>query len=82
VNKYKEQLKNIPSRSTAQSYKTSDTGKPAVSTGTKSGTKPAIPKSAKKCPKCKDGKLLERKGSKGVFYGCSNYPDCKHTENK
>lgn len=30
-----------------------------------------------KCPKCKEGNLLERKTkSKRVFYGCSNYPGC------
>jgi len=29
-----------------------------------------------KCPKCKDGKILERKGIFGIFYSCSNYPDC------
>ncbi|MCC1496832.1 type I DNA topoisomerase [Alcanivorax sp. 1008] len=31
------------------------------------------------CPKCKKGKMRERKGVKGTFYGCSNYPKCKHT---
>jgi DNA topoisomerase I len=31
-----------------------------------------------KCPKCKEGDLIERKTKKGkrTFYGCSNYPDC------
>ncbi len=31
-----------------------------------------------KCPKCKEGNLIERKTKKGkrVFYGCSKYPDC------
>jgi len=30
-----------------------------------------------KCPKC-DGDVIKRSspGSRGVFYGCSNYPDC------
>ena len=29
------------------------------------------------CPKCKDGKVIERKTKKGkIFYGCSNYPKC------
>ncbi|MGB2869368.1 MAG: type I DNA topoisomerase [Bacteroidota bacterium] len=31
-----------------------------------------------KCPKCKDGDLVERKTKKGkrTFYGCSRYPAC------
>jgi DNA topoisomerase-1 len=31
-----------------------------------------------KCPKCKDGDLVERKTKKGkrVFYGCTRYPEC------
>ena len=31
-----------------------------------------------KCPKCKDGGLVERKTKKGkrTFYGCSRYPEC------
>mgnify|MGYP005776578553 FL=1 len=29
------------------------------------------------CPKCKDGKVIERKTKRGkIFYGCSNYPKC------
>lgn len=30
------------------------------------------------CPKCKDGQIVERKGSKRkrVFYGCDQYPAC------
>ena len=32
-----------------------------------------------KCPKCDDGKIIERKTRKGkTFYGCSNYPKCKY----
>jgi ssDNA-binding Zn-finger/Zn-ribbon topoisomerase 1 len=30
------------------------------------------------CNKCKDGYMEERKGRFGIFYSCSNYPDCKH----
>lgn len=30
------------------------------------------------CPKC-GGKLVERRGQFGTFYGCSNYPNCKFT---
>ena len=30
------------------------------------------------CPKCKSGKIVERKTKKGKsFYGCNNYPKCK-----
>lgn len=29
------------------------------------------------CPKCKDGKLMERTGKFGKFIACSNYPKCK-----
>lgn len=29
------------------------------------------------CPICKKGVLLKRKGSNGLFWGCSRYPDCK-----
>lgn len=31
------------------------------------------------CPRCKDGKLVERK-AKTDFLGCSNYPKCKFTD--
>lgn len=30
------------------------------------------------CPKC-GGTLVERTGKYGPFYGCSNFPRCKHT---
>lgn len=32
------------------------------------------------CPKC-NGKMIIRNGMYGKFKGCSNYPNCKHTEN-
>ena len=32
-----------------------------------------------RCPDC-GGELVQRSGSKGVFWGCKNYPKCKHTE--
>lgn len=31
-----------------------------------------------KCPKCKKGTMLERKGRYGKFFGCSAYPKCKN----
>ena len=34
----------------------------------------------KDCPKCKEGKLVLRKSIYGSFFGCSNYPKCKYTE--
>lgn len=37
----------------------------------------SIEVSLPKCPECSDGFLKRRKGSKGFFWGCSRYPDCK-----
>lgn len=34
----------------------------------------------KTCPKC-GNKILIKKGAYGDFYGCSNFPKCKYTEN-
>lgn len=33
----------------------------------------------KVCPRC-GGKLTKRTGKHGEFYGCSNFPKCRHTE--
>ncbi|RJQ15514.1 DNA topoisomerase I [Candidatus Woesearchaeota archaeon] len=33
----------------------------------------------KECPKCK-GNLVVRRSVYGEFYGCSNFPKCRHTE--
>ena len=35
------------------------------------------------CPRCKTGRLVERNGRYGPFYGCTNYHSiqCKYTEN-
>lgn len=33
------------------------------------------------CPRC-GGKLVEREGKYGKFFGCSNYPNCKFILNK
>ena len=57
--------------------------KPAVSStrpAAAKSTKPAAPKGAATCPKCKKGKMIERNGAKGKFLGCNGYPDCKHTQ--
>ncbi len=33
-----------------------------------------------KCPRCKEGELVEKKARRGnIFYGCSNYPKCRFT---
>ena len=34
---------------------------------------------ANKCPQC-GGRLVERNGKFGKFYGCSNYPNCRFTK--
>ena len=33
------------------------------------------------CPEC-GGRMVERNGKFGTFYGCSNYPKCRHTQQK
>lgn len=33
------------------------------------------------CPRC-SGRLVERKGKYGAFWGCSNYPNCRYTRQK
>jgi hypothetical protein len=33
------------------------------------------------CPKCKSGYMTKKDGRFGLFYGCSNYPICKHIIN-
>ena len=37
-------------------------------------------KSAAAAPACEDGELVIKHSRYGKFIGCSNYPDCKHTE--
>lgn len=32
------------------------------------------------CPTCEDGDLVIKYGRFGKFIGCSNYPECRHTE--
>ena len=39
-----------------------------------------ISEHAKDCPKCKEGKLVVRKGKYGNFLGCSRYPECDYME--
>jgi DNA topoisomerase I len=40
-------------------------------------TKPILKEIGVACPKCKEGKLVERKGKRRrVFFGCDRYPEC------
>ncbi len=40
-------------------------------------TKPILKEIGVKCPKCKDGNIVERKTKKKrTFYGCDKYPEC------
>lgn len=39
-------------------------------------TKAIVKEIGLSCPKCKKGNLVERKGKKKTFYGCSEYPAC------
>jgi len=32
------------------------------------------------CKKCDDGQMTEKTGPHGKFLGCSNYPECRNTE--
>lgn len=34
-----------------------------------------------KCPKCKDGEVVERFSRRGKFYGCNHYPKCDFISN-
>ena len=34
----------------------------------------------RRCRACENGIMVPRKGKNGEFAGCSNYPNCKHTE--
>lgn len=43
--------------------------------------KKVVGENVKVCPKC-GGKLVERKGQYGEFYGCSNFPKCRYTLKK
>ena len=38
------------------------------------------PKNVRICPKCNKGTLVLRQGQYGKFFGCTNYPECKYTE--
>lgn len=33
------------------------------------------------CPACKSGRMLDKEGPKGLFFGCEHFPLCTHTAN-
>ncbi|MFV2063802.1 MAG: type I DNA topoisomerase, partial [Chloroflexota bacterium] len=39
---------------------------------------PAVEGAGEPCPKCREGKLVARRGRYGPFAGCSRYPDCDY----
>ncbi len=42
-------------------------------------TKPIIKDIGVTCPKCNEGKIIERRSKKGrIFYGCDQYPGCDY----
>ena len=41
---------------------------------------PAGSKGMKKCPMC-GSVMMKRNGKFGEFWGCSSFPECRHTEN-
>ena len=55
-------------------------GKAASGNKTAAGKRKAIDKTWP-CTVCGKGWLQKRSGSRGVFWGCSNYPACTHSEN-
>ncbi len=40
------------------------------------------PETGEACPKCGEGRLVERAGRYGEFIGCSRYPECDYVRNK
>ncbi|TFE03509.1 type I DNA topoisomerase [Jeotgalibacillus sp. R-1-5s-1] len=42
-------------------------------------TKPIVKEIGVKCPKCKEGNVIERKSKKNrIFFGCDRYPECEY----
>ncbi len=42
-------------------------------------TKPIVKDIGVVCPKCEEGKIIERRSKKGrIFYGCDHYPGCDY----
>ncbi len=42
--------------------------------------RPIVEKIGRVCPRCEEGDLIVKHSRYGKFIGCSNYPECKHTE--
>ena len=42
--------------------------------------RPIVEKIGRICPRCEEGDLIVKHSRYGKFIGCSNYPECKHTE--
>ena len=41
-------------------------------------TKPIVKEIGVDCPRCGEGKIIERRSKKGrIFYGCDRYPECE-----
>ena len=40
-----------------------------------------VPKNVVQCPRCKKGVMVKRNGKNGIFWGCSNFPNCRMTCN-
>lgn len=51
--------------------------KPSI---TPTEVKKIIQPKARKCPECKNDLIIRRSKAGNEFFGCSNYPTCKHTE--
>lgn len=65
-----------PERTGAKKSTPRGEGSPAKTPATNNG---ASQGAAKTCAKC-NAPMRLRTGSKGPFWGCTSYPDCKHTE--
>ncbi|MXZ48134.1 MAG: hypothetical protein F4235_03490 [Candidatus Dadabacteria bacterium] len=39
-----------------------------------------LPENNVLCPECTEGHLKRRKSNQGMFYGCSYFPFCRHTQ--
>lgn len=42
--------------------------------------KEIVPPKKRKCPKCKNDLIVRHSKAGNEFFGCSNFPNCKHTE--
>lgn len=82
-----EEAKNSQIGAIQQNIPAKTASKPKTSVAAKTASKPAASKAnktsgAKTCPKCNKGQMVEKtaKASGKKFFGCSNWPNCNHTE--